>query len=351
MNHGNQRLKPHQTPFWKRILERHQFTGRLLRAPVPMVLFRHLAPPHFRQARKSFPSHVPQYQLAMHMQFFWQQWLGNILGPRTTLEKFTHTASKELQHRFSNLPGTNPASSLAEARRKPDRIVGERQTHSVPAHSPEIVRSRSVPAAGSHVSRTNLQNTLVHTLRDRSTTIPGTVRLFTERTLKIRTQTIFAGPSAIAAPLARISGPAERRQRIFPRTTSPLPFEAAATVPHVNSRGEELTHVFRLKTEVLPRAIVALKSPLLHPAQSDGEGQDLLKRARTRLYEQSAWLNLAQPAAGSAGQLPTPEPPAAVRPPTSVRPLQPQLDIGRLSEEVYRHIQRKIRIERERRGM
>jgi hypothetical protein len=30
---------------------------------------------------------------------------------------------------------------------------------------------------------------------------------------------------------------------------------------------------------------------------------------------------------------------------------QPSLDIGRLTDEVYRHIQRKIRVERERRGL
>jgi hypothetical protein len=42
---------------------------------------------------------------------------------------------------------------------------------------------------------------------------------------------------------------------------------------------------------------------------------------------------------------------AAVAPPARPAAPQPPLDIARLSDDVYRHIQRKIRIDRERRGL
>jgi hypothetical protein len=37
--------------------------------------------------------------------------------------------------------------------------------------------------------------------------------------------------------------------------------------------------------------------------------------------------------------------------PPSIAPAAPPIDIAKLSDEVYRHIQRTLRIERERRGL
>ena len=90
----------------------------------------------------------------------------------------------------------------------------------------------------------------------------------------------------------------------------------------------------------------------IHPAQAEGSGQSSLQGSRSRLFAKSAWLNLAsQPASGPAAQ-PAAQGQTSLPPPPVVVPAsQPQLDIGRLSDEVYRHIQRKIRIERERRGI
>jgi hypothetical protein len=49
--------------------------------------------------------------------------------------------------------------------------------------------------------------------------------------------------------------------------------------------------------------------------------------------------------------MPEPDQRAAVPPRRQAPTTSPQIDLGRLSEDVYQHIQRKIRIERERRGL
>jgi hypothetical protein len=73
--------------------------------------------------------------------------------------------------------------------------------------------------------------------------------------------------------------------------------------------------------------------------------------ARVPLFAQPAMRNLATPPASSAAVPATPGTEVTAQP-TSPAPalLPPQIDVERLSDEVYRHIQRKVRIERERRG-
>lgn len=73
---------------------------------------------------------------------------------------------------------------------------------------------------------------------------------------------------------------------------------------------------------------------------------------RSPLYAQPAARSFANyPAATTAQQAPAPEQRAAPSPPAHVQALQPQIDLERLTEDVYQHLQRKIRIERERRGL
>ena len=89
------------------------------------------------------------------------------------------------------------------------------------------------------------------------------------------------------------------------------------------------------------------------PVQRRGEGRpSVVEGMRSPLYAQPAARSFANhPAATTAQQAPAPERRTAPPPPAHVQALQPQIDLGRLSEDVYQHIQRKIRIERERRGL
>jgi hypothetical protein len=73
--------------------------------------------------------------------------------------------------------------------------------------------------------------------------------------------------------------------------------------------------------------------------------------ARVPLFAQPAMRSLATPPAASATIPAAPGPAVAAHTTSPLPPLlPPQIDVERLSDEVYRHIQRKVRIERERRG-
>jgi hypothetical protein len=88
-------------------------------------------------------------------------------------------------------------------------------------------------------------------------------------------------------------------------------------------------------------------------AQPVNDGPPWVEEMRSRLYAQPvprSFANHPTNATVEHEQLRVQRPvePAA---PTRVQASQLQLDVGRLSDEVYRHIERKIRIERERRGL
>jgi len=105
------------------------------------------------------------------------------------------------------------------------------------------------------------------------------------------------------------------------------------------------------KEQVRKRGLPPLSVEL---AFSRSAGQRSTQPALPRLYTQPVTRNFAtQPArdetGGSQSQVQTI---SAASPPTSIpAQQQPSFDIGRLTDEVYRHIQRKIRVERERRGL
>lgn len=114
-------------------------------------------------------------------------------------------------------------------------------------------------------------------------------------------------------------------------------------------------------TSAVRRAVSAPFHPVLmaaarssrRPVQRRGEGRpSVMEGMRSPLYAQPAARSFANyPAATTAQQAPAPEQRAAPSPPAHVQALQPQIDLERLTEDVYQHLQRKIRIERERRGL
>jgi hypothetical protein len=81
-----------------------------------------------------------------------------------------------------------------------------------------------------------------------------------------------------------------------------------------------------------------------------------VQHSRALLYAHPATRDFAsQHAAAPAPQTPMVEPRPAPSSPsvtvTSSQSSQPPIDLGRLGEDVYQYIQRKVRIERERRGL
>ncbi|MGH9972174.1 MAG: hypothetical protein ACREBG_30890 [Pyrinomonadaceae bacterium] len=386
MNRRSQILKLGQRPLWKRILERHKFRGRLLRARVPLVLLRLWSPIDSRQARIPPRPDVSPYLLSLHIELSWPQWLVNAYGPRIRLEKSTFNSSviKELKWLCRNPRSTNTSSTLRSnpIGRRPSSEAGRNQGRIAPGRQGRgRGHSASELAAGGRWDSPANLRTLAPVLADRSlppdrsTRIPATLRPFTETFAKNRLHTAFVDRDVFAPAVFRIAKPMQGVERIsVGGSLLPPAFDAAATqqvisrrngVARALNRNVETTAQARSSVqsrfghrartdadvEVMPRASAPVQSRFVHRARTDADGRDSLDSGRSRLYAQSAWLNFANnPASSSTERIQPPEQATPTRPPASVQPVQPQLDIGRLSEEVYRHIQRKIRVERERRG-
>lgn len=287
MNQPRQRLRPSPRPFWKRILERYKFRGRLLRARVPLVLFRFWSGAS-RQAHTGLRPSVAQYPFNLQLQFFLQQSISNESGPRAMIERsiFTHLGTKELKQVWEDPRRTESSATQ---------------------RSYDAIRPSAKASANANI---------------------------------------------FATSAARIGELAHRRRSVSAVGASSSSLEGANALQPTLVPSGRVTRAFRSRGAVIDVISAPGQSQFSHPAQTEGSGQSLLKGSRSRLFEQSAWLNLASPratgpAAQPAAQRQIPLPP----PPVVVPASQPQFDIGRLSDEVYRHIQRKIRIERERRGI
>jgi hypothetical protein len=119
----------------------------------------------------------------------------------------------------------------------------------------------------------------------------------------------------------------------------------------VRSGSDGIARDLRAKVEAANHVSPPVLSRFAHP-QTEANEHDFLKSGQSRLYPRSAQLKLAHPPALSSAEQPqAAKQSSPARSPVAIQPLQPQLDIGRLSEEVYWLIQRKIRVERERRGI
>ena len=126
--------------------------------------------------------------------------------------------------------------------------------------------------------------------------------------------------------------------------------------PEVIRRPKAITVAERNGRTGAHPAVSAPFHPVLMTAPGSsrrGEGRpSVVEGMRSPLYAQPAARSFANhPAVTTAQQAPAPEQRSAQSPPAHAQALQPQIDLGRLSEDVYQHIQRKIRIERERRGL
>jgi hypothetical protein len=144
-----------------------------------------------------------------------------------------------------------------------------------------------------------------------------------------------------------INAPAEKVER----TIAPKSTVQETTVLRQSLRTDIIDRTFITNVETRRVAGATVQPQLVHRARIDNTTESL----RARLYTQPAPRTFVNPPATSAPERSQPheqEPARAARAATPViQPVQPQLDMNRLSDEVYRHIQRKLRVERERRGL
>lgn len=262
-------------------------------------------------------SQVMQTSIALHLQLSWPQWISNVSGARE------NSVIKELQQvglrsrSSKSMESANHVLRAASLQRATTR-------HPLPAR--DLLTGRNLLTAPDLLTTRDLLPT-----RDLS---PTRDRLAACRTLQTD---LIQRASFRRPPLFT-----QQRSSDLAHSTAATALPGAAVLQHA-PQSDTIARSLRKTNHAPP-----MQSLLSEPALTNMRQSPL---TRSRLFAESAWLDLAtQPKSAPAA----PSESREVAPPRRAdvaQPPQQQLDIGRLSDEVYRHIQRKIRIERERRGI
>jgi hypothetical protein len=361
MKHGNQRLRRAPRPLWKRILERYKFRGSLLRPRVPLVLFRIWSPNTNRQAQRGSGPTVAHYPLTLNFNAFWQQPINKETRRQTLIERsiFSRAVTRELLQAWLDPDRTNGSARLPDLIARPSaKVRGSAETISVARHAQAraasalpLERTVTLPP-GVSSQPPALHDELSHLGPRRKTIGPKTFRRFSEKVFKSGVHTLVAERNVLVTSSARSGELAYRPKSNSAGGASSSPLEDDAAFQPATLPRSRISRSLQRNVDMTPRLSVSVQSQFIQPERAVWAGQNSLPGVRSRLFAQSASLNLASPpAAGSAARSEPQEQTSISRLPAVVQPAQPQLDIGRLSDEVYRHIQKKIRVERERRGM
>jgi hypothetical protein len=329
---------------------------------VPLVLFRIWSPNTYRQTHSGSRSTVAQYPLTLKLQFFWQQLINKESRPRALIERsvFTQSVTKELRQAWLEPDRTNRSARLSNLTARPsDKVRGSadeisvgRRAQSGAVSALPVEPTGPLPSSVSPQITPALHDVRSQVVREQKTISPKTFRTFIEKVFKNRLHTFVAERNILATSSARSGEFSYRPKRILAGGAWSSPIEDGAVLQQTILPGSRITRAGRGNVDMTPRVSVPVQSQFIHPEQAEWAGQNSLAGPRSRLFAQSASLNLASPpAAGSAARSEPQERTSIPRLPTVVQPAQPQLDMGRLSDEVYRHIQKKIRVERERRGL
>ena len=420
MKHRGERAVSSQKPFWKRILERRQYRRQLMRARVPLVLFRFWSPKYSPAIHTIMQSHVVRYPLNLQIQLFWPPSV-TVHGSHLTLEQFKvirdhfqrtpdiHSVQSnkqiisvinsyakaggergQLRERpgFSGDVGTSPLESkqIISVINSYASAGGEReQLRERPGFSgdvgtsplqPKGERNLSVKSKGS--SSLSLEPESVKIKRAKPTgasdliLAPNSVQnLSAEPKDEIRVRRLVASGNALNNAHLNRDTRVQATPRVVSNTfltnkhfdilarqrISVLPVTAVSrltrrTVQHEVFFRHAISPELRRNLGVKPPAALAANTPPTVFTKTSGEEAGSLHAALPRLYALPAWRNFVSAPANSQNKAPSSQEKASPAPQFSnVPPPPPPLDIGRLSEEVYRHIQRKIRVERERRGL
>jgi len=351
MNHRSQRPKFRDTSLWKRIVERHKFRGRLLPTRATLVFLRLGQPRESRQPRVRSQRSGPPVQLNLYFQLSWPQWLVTRHEPRTAFQTstFNSTVIRELNWLRSNPKTRNTSETSKTITHLVAAAIlrnneGPKTSPAAPKLSLETVRrddrTRNVPVAEPRVASEDRPASLrsERGFRKATTVFHSTVTSINNRFHAVSlARNVFAPRGHSAVQKVQLTAPAGNAH------------EPKATVVRRSLRHDTVERAARTTKSV---SSLNVQSQLVHRTQTDDSRP---QPARSRLYTQPAPLTFAnQTPAASAARTQSNEqqsPAPARTPPPVVQPVQQQLDMDRLSDEVYRHIQRKIRIERERRGL
>ncbi len=377
-----------QLPLWKIILERHKYTGRLLRPRVPLVFlrlrtFREAAPSRkSRASRESFPPRITQYPLNLHLQLSFP-WAQSIVQMNSVANVYSIVMDqRNRMHPRSIVYQTVDGGKRVETRTDAQRLF---QT--------------SISHAGNRDGLWRVFHTSVH----RDTTDERSDIRSTEKTISTSSRAVQTRESKEVERASSSSAVTTHSVSNFTRSVMSAFDHAQTHYKQINynqsnhalnnfnqinfkqidhaSIGEQMFHRFNsiasLNVANVPTLRVMPRPERVHGLRTNHEfanqplrpyvvrpyvgfalpkppHQELRSATTTNspLYTKSISRTFAaQPQHLDTAPAQTHHQPAP--PPTRVSAPAPQplLDIARLSDEVYRHIQQKIRVDRERRGL
>jgi hypothetical protein len=364
--------------FWKRILERRRWTRSLARPRVPLHLLRYRPAEHAGRASVNVTQYLLQYQLALNLHFSWPGREREIGGSLPNL-RFAGGGAGALLRRASPIATrwaapiysaplrsfTRPKGALlrtaggtiarhirSESPERPLAIPYPARTarpvdqssatptarHMRAAQSSSAVASPATPVQYPTDSRPVLPDDrdVERTLRNEEI-LSTSAHIRTEDTLNLATRRVFAATVL------------ETRRRFFAERLSvyrTLEQRRAS----ISRKWTTETQAHRLANALAPAFRLNNIEALTHARRTAGQNASVDVPV-TALPPPTTSFTFARPPAGATERLSATdrasEPPARVYAP----PVQAPLDVARLSEEVYRHTQRKIRIDRERRGI
>ena len=360
MNHRGQILRSSRRPLWECILDRHKYRGRSLRPRVPLVFRRVSSPENFYQRPRSLTP-VVQYPLNLRLQLSWPlltvketrlretirqssvirtylqrtfERFGHVterLGQTTkrfghTTERFGHTTERfgrTTETSFRTRPADVQFSSLINSY----AIVNEQRN--------QLHTALNVFKSAARVPLPLLPVTLAENPRS-STDVEVNAPPKTFPQIVITNPLITGG---------RFPSVREMVTRHHTHTTS-----ERQTVRGRETVGRaEVIQSSRVHTDTSSPPIVVSGTTRYSPATKTETTRASFVPPQQRPYWQPAARDFVTTPSHPVENQPAPQEPQSLPQRASVP--QPALDIGQLSEEVYRHIQRKLRIERERRGL
>jgi hypothetical protein len=325
--------------FWKRIVARYGCRTVLSRPRVPLVFFQRRVAHPARLSNGKAPSYVVSYRLALHVHLAWPAWLGSARASHSH-----EAAPRQSRHlAMARLPFAGvPRLAYGSASRGSNVVASASipaRGHGAPPLAPDrrgdIARVATTEPPRTHVTRQGLRPKGMETAPPQP---PPDVATFTDvsRTVALRDQAFGLVAPRWAAGVLGLLG---RRSGV---STDRLGSPSSATL-------RWHTPLARFDQ----RAVMAPRDLTRRVGRPDDGGPSWMRGVRSQLYGEAVPRSFAnQPRTHSADPVLArehrPDVPAS-RPRESAP--QPPIDLGKLSEEVYRHIQRKIRIERERRGL
>ena len=411
---GDRQSSTPSQQLWRRILERYRSGRGWCRPRIPLVLRRCVLPSSTTKASRPAGPSVSHYRFALHVHLSLLWWRlahtaqASLQGatrylsaapqeanrPLTVLQHVVNHAVRSGRFLVTTGDGTSRARAGHRLRlRRPGGVPPDMSS----IRRREAVATRSAPALAVPTASANTTTTSSSPVQTpaRTAAVPmpaANVAPLPPATLGMRPRHVSSrrfrhlrsdaaiGSGPVAAGRIR-RGPSQWHETVRRRHDAPFhsPPRASSTprpggepslfLAGSRSIRSRTTETVNRSVTVSSRALstgamgvpvtASLRPALTVAAQSSHrELEDRRHRpsvvgeTRSRLYAQPAVRSFAvhpavdtpKPATVTAEQRPVPPPPVAAA-------VQPQIDLARLTEDVYHHIQRKIRIERERRGL